>query len=65
MEAVSRRNFERRFKRAAGNTTIEYIQRAKIEASKRSQDHIKGPDGLLKNGLIFVRALTNTPSHSI
>lgn len=34
--AVSRRSFERRFKQATNNTPIEYIQRVKIEAAKRS-----------------------------
>ncbi|WP_422348711.1 GlxA family transcriptional regulator [Flagellimonas sp.] len=36
MAAVSRRSFERRFKQATGNTVIEYLQRVKIEAAKRS-----------------------------
>jgi transcriptional regulator GlxA family with amidase domain len=31
---VSRRNFERRFKKATANTVAEYIQRVKIEAAK-------------------------------
>lgn len=34
--AISRRNFERRFKKACGNSPIEYIQRVKIEAAKKS-----------------------------
>jgi len=34
--AVGRRSFERRFKKATGNTVIGYIQRVKIEAAKRS-----------------------------
>lgn len=34
--AVSRRNFERRFKKATSNTVAEYIQRVKIEAAKMS-----------------------------
>nr|WP_290941335.1 helix-turn-helix domain-containing protein [Haliscomenobacter sp.] len=34
--AVSRRSFERRFKQATGNTVVEYFQRVKIEAAKRS-----------------------------
>jgi len=34
--AVRRRSFERRFKQATGNTVVEYIQRIKIEAAKRS-----------------------------
>tara|TARA_R110000868_G_scaffold29813_1_gene110678 strand:+ start:1877 stop:2839 length:963 start_codon:yes stop_codon:yes gene_type:complete len=36
MVAVSRRSFERRFKNATDNTVIEYLQRVKIEAAKRS-----------------------------
>jgi len=32
---LSRRTFERRFKKATRNTVIEYIQRVKIEASKK------------------------------
>jgi transcriptional regulator GlxA family with amidase domain len=34
MFAVSRRNLERRFKKATSNTIVEYIQRVKIEAAK-------------------------------
>ncbi|MDF1613237.1 GlxA family transcriptional regulator [Stygiobacter electus] len=34
--AISRRNFDRRFKRATGNTPAEYLQRVKIEAAKKS-----------------------------
>lgn len=36
MVAISRRNFERRFKKATSNTVVEYIQRVKIEAAKKS-----------------------------
>ncbi|MEE1964290.1 helix-turn-helix domain-containing protein [Allomuricauda taeanensis] len=36
MVAVSRRSFERRFKQATNNTVVEYLQRVKIEAAKRS-----------------------------
>ena len=36
MVAVSRRSFERRFKQATHNTVIEYLQRVKVEAAKRS-----------------------------
>lgn len=36
MLALSRRNLERRFKRATANTVIEYIQRVKVEAAKMS-----------------------------
>lgn len=34
--AVSRRNFDRRFVKATGNTPIEYAQRVKIESAKRT-----------------------------
>lgn len=34
--AVSRRNFDRRFIKATGNTPVEYLQRVKVEAAKRS-----------------------------
>jgi transcriptional regulator GlxA family with amidase domain len=36
MLAVSRRAFERRFKKATANTVSEYIQRVKMEAAKIS-----------------------------
>jgi len=36
MVAVSRRTFERRFKQATNNTVLEYVQRVKVEAAKRS-----------------------------
>jgi transcriptional regulator GlxA family with amidase domain len=32
--ALSRRNLERRFKKATSNTVVEYIQRVKVEAAK-------------------------------
>jgi transcriptional regulator GlxA family with amidase domain len=35
MHALSRRNLERRFKKATANTVTEYIQRVKIEAAKK------------------------------
>jgi transcriptional regulator GlxA family with amidase domain len=34
--ALSRRNLERRFKKATANTVSEYIQRVKMEAAKKS-----------------------------
>jgi len=34
--AIGRRSFERRFKKATGNTVVEYLQRVKVEAAKRS-----------------------------
>ncbi len=33
---LSKRNFERRFKKATANTPVEYIQRAKIEYAKKN-----------------------------
>ena len=36
MFALSRRNLERRFKKATTNTVVEYIQRVKIEAAKKN-----------------------------
>ncbi|SRR5581483_6039612 len=37
--AMGRRTFERRFKKATSNTVIEYMQRVKIEAAKKSLEH--------------------------
>lgn len=34
--SIGRRSFERRFKKATKNTIVEYMQRVKIEAAKRS-----------------------------
>lgn len=34
--SLGRRSFERRFKSATNNTVVEYIQRVKVEAAKRS-----------------------------
>ncbi|MDP4198090.1 MAG: helix-turn-helix domain-containing protein [Bacteroidota bacterium] len=36
MSAMGRRTFERRFKKATSNTVVEYMQRVKIEAAKKS-----------------------------
>lgn len=36
MAAVGRRSFERRFRQATNNSVLEYIQRVKVEAAKRS-----------------------------
>ena len=36
MLAIGKRSFERRFRKATNNTVIEYIQRVKVEAAKRS-----------------------------
>jgi len=34
--AISRRNFDRRFIKATGNTPVEYLQRVKVELAKGS-----------------------------
>jgi len=34
--ALSRRNFDRRFIKATGNTPLEYLQRVKVESAKRA-----------------------------
>lgn len=34
--ATSRRNFDRRFIKATGNTPVEYLQKVKVEAAKRT-----------------------------
>jgi transcriptional regulator GlxA family with amidase domain len=34
--AVSRRNFDRRFIKATGNTPVEYLQRVKVEVAKKA-----------------------------
>ena len=34
--SIDRRNFDRRFKKATGNSPLEYMQRVKIEAAKKS-----------------------------
>jgi transcriptional regulator GlxA family with amidase domain len=41
MSAMGRRTFERRFKKATSNTVIEYMQRVKIEAAKKSLESSK------------------------
>lgn len=38
---LGRRSFERRFKKATNNTVVEYLQRIKIEAAKRSFENSK------------------------
>lgn len=37
--AISRRNFDRRFIKATGNTPVEYLQRVKVEAAKRALEN--------------------------
>ncbi|MBA3828437.1 MAG: helix-turn-helix domain-containing protein [Taibaiella sp.] len=42
MFSISRRNFERRFKKATANTPVEYLQRVKIEVAKKSLENTRG-----------------------
>jgi len=37
--AISRRNFDRRFIKATGNTPVEYLQRLKVEAAKSNLEN--------------------------
>jgi transcriptional regulator GlxA family with amidase domain len=41
--AVGRRNFDRRFIRATGNTPVEYSQRVKIESAKKAFETTRKP----------------------
>ena len=41
MFALGRRNLERRFKKATGNTVMEYIQRMKMEVVKKSLENTR------------------------
>ncbi len=41
--AVSRRNFDRRFIKATGNTPVEYVQRVKTEAAKKAFETNRKP----------------------
>ena len=62
MIALSRRNLERRFKRATSNTVVEYIQRIKIEAAKisleSSRENIN--EVMFKVGYTDTKAFRNT-----
>jgi transcriptional regulator GlxA family with amidase domain len=62
MFSISRRNFERRFKRATSNTVVEYIQRVKIEAAKMSlessRDNVN--EVMYKVGYTDTKAFRNT-----
>lgn len=62
MVALSRRNLERRFKKATSNTVIEYIQRIKIEAAKMSlessQENVN--EVMYKVGYTDTKAFRNT-----
>ncbi len=43
MYAVGRRNFDRRFIKATGNTPVEYVQRVKIESAKKAFETSRKP----------------------
>ncbi len=62
MLALSRRNLERRFKKATANTVIEYIQRVKIEAAKMnlesSRENVN--EVMYKVGYTDTKAFRNT-----
>lgn len=62
MVAVSRRNFERRFKKATSNTVAEYIQRVKIEAAKLSLESSRENvnDAMYKVGYTDPKAFRST-----
>jgi transcriptional regulator GlxA family with amidase domain len=60
--AISRRNFERRFKKATSNTVVEYIQRVKIEAAKMSLESSREnvSEVMFKVGYTDTKAFRNT-----
>lgn len=62
MFALSRRNLERRFKKATSNTITEYIQRVKIEAAKMSLESSREnvTDAMYKVGYSDPKAFRNT-----
>jgi transcriptional regulator GlxA family with amidase domain len=60
--ALSRRNLERRFKKATSNTISEYIKRVKIEAAKLSLESSRESvtDAMYKVGYSDPKAFRNT-----
>jgi transcriptional regulator GlxA family with amidase domain len=62
MLALSRRNLERRFKKATSNTVVEYIQRVKIEAAKMSLESSRENvnEVMYKVGYTDTKAFRNT-----
>jgi transcriptional regulator GlxA family with amidase domain len=62
MVSLSRRNLERRFKKATANTVVEYIQKVKIEAAKMSlessRDNVN--EVMYKVGYTDTKAFRNT-----
>lgn len=47
--AISRRNFDRRFIKATGNTPVEYLQRVKMEAAKKELEKGRKPIAEIMN----------------
>jgi transcriptional regulator GlxA family with amidase domain len=62
MLALSRRNQERRFKKATSNTVVEYMQRVKIEAAKMSLESSRENvnEVMYKVGYSDTKAFRNT-----
>jgi transcriptional regulator GlxA family with amidase domain len=62
MLALSRRNLERRFKKATSNTVVEYMQRVKIEAAKMSLESSRENvnEVMYKVGYSDTKAFRNT-----
>jgi transcriptional regulator GlxA family with amidase domain len=60
--SLSRRNLERRFKRATANTVVEYIQKVKIEAAKMSLESSRENvnEVMFKVGYTDTKAFRNT-----
>ncbi len=62
MLALSRRNLERRFKKATSNTVVEYIQRVRVEAAKQnlesSRDNVN--EVMYKVGYTDLKAFRST-----
>ena len=62
MLALSRRNLERRFKKATANTVVEYIQRVRIEAAKMSLEKQRENvnEAMYKSGYTDTKAFRST-----
>jgi transcriptional regulator GlxA family with amidase domain len=62
MLALSRRNLERRFKKATSNTVVEYLQRVRIEAAKMSLEKQRENvnDAMYKSGYTDTKAFRST-----
>jgi transcriptional regulator GlxA family with amidase domain len=62
MFAVGRRNLERRFKKATSNTIVEYMQRVKIEAAKKTLESTRDNvnEVMYKVGYSDIKAFRST-----